>query len=74
MPIETCEEDEDFGRDYDRGDDPICAKCGRKTIGESCGRCGRDLCPMCFECGAGYCGHCGEDMPNGANLPRSEAE
>jgi len=32
----------------------IC-ECGAHTIGETCGQCGMPLCPMCFECGCGFC-------------------
>lgn len=32
-----------------------CFECGRETIGESCGFCGNDLCPACFEMGGGFC-------------------
>lgn len=32
-----------------------CNECHRETIGEVCGFCGNDLCPMCFECGGGFC-------------------
>lgn len=48
---------------YDEQDDREpemieCDKCGRATAHETCGGCGMDLCPMCFECGGGFCGHC----------------
>lgn len=32
----------------------IC-ECGGETVGEECGFCGKPLCPMCFECGGGFC-------------------
>ena len=32
-----------------------CFECDGETIGEQCGFCGNELCPMCFECGGGFC-------------------
>lgn len=41
--------------EYDEGPDSICHECNGETIGESCGFCGNDLCPACFESGGGFC-------------------
>lgn len=41
--------------EYEEDNDPICSQCSRPTAGEGCGQCGVDLCPMCFECGGGFC-------------------
>ena len=50
MPIETCEEDEDFGRDCDAGDrdEERCDQCGQTS-----GCLLNGLCPMCYETGGG---------------------
>ena len=50
MPIETCEEDEDFGRDCDAGDrdEDRCDQCGQTS-----GCLLNGLCPMCHETGGG---------------------
>lgn len=45
------EEDDDVD---DEQDGPRCA-CGRESIAEGCEECGTPLCPMCYECGAGFC-------------------
>lgn len=41
-----------------------CVECGGETIGESCGFCGNDLCPACYEMGGGFCskGHTYEQI------------
>lgn len=39
-----------------RADQRVCFHCHRETAGEQCGFCGNDLCPMCWEMGAGFCG------------------
>lgn len=41
--------------EYTDEDDPVACSCGRETAGEGCGQCGEDLCPMCYESGAGFC-------------------
>lgn len=33
----------------------VCFHCHRETAGESCGFCGNDLCPSCWEMGGGFC-------------------
>jgi hypothetical protein len=50
MPIETCEEDENFGRDCDAGDrdEDRCDQCGQTS-----GCLLNGLCPMCYETGGG---------------------
>jgi hypothetical protein len=50
MPIETCEEDEDFGRNCDAGDrdEERCDQCGQTS-----GCILNGLCPMCYETGGG---------------------
>ena len=56
--------DDDFDQRYmeldgmDVGDDEELCACGRPTCGEGCEECGEPLCPMCFECGAGFCDEC----------------
>jgi len=55
MSDDDLDELEYIDRDTDRESDPRCRECGQETVGESCGFCGNDLCPMCFECGAGFC-------------------
>lgn len=50
------EHDEGPNEHDDRlADQRICHECNRETAGETCGFCGNDLCPMCFECGGGFC-------------------
>lgn len=55
-------EDEDLMGNPDEGADysepfgnKACRECGNGTVGEQCGFCGNDLCPACFEMGAGFC-------------------
>lgn len=57
-------EDDEYGSEQ-----PVCA-CGRESIFEGCEECGKPLCPMCFECGAGFCSeHPSEDYrPDYDNL------
>lgn len=33
----------------------VCVECNGGTIGETCGFCGNDLCPACFDSGGGFC-------------------
>lgn len=50
--------------DYDEGpvgtdcsdSGKLCHHCHLPTVGETCGFCGNDLCPACFEMGGGFCG------------------
>lgn len=37
--------------------DPVshCKDCDRPTASDHCQQCGAPLCPMCYECGAGFC-------------------
>lgn len=52
----SCYDDDDcFGGDGFHRDPARCHCCGGSTIGESCGFCGNDLCPDCFEMGGGFC-------------------
>lgn len=55
-PLDDSEDDNDRGELEERRDFKACADCNRETAGETCGACGNDLCPMCFECGGGFCG------------------
>ena len=50
--IEQDEYEDRENEDEGREDSRRCL-CGRETIGEQCGFCGQDLCPMCFECTGG---------------------
>jgi hypothetical protein len=46
----------DDGADYSAPfGNKVCHHCGEGTVGEQCGFCGNDLCPACFEMGAGFC-------------------
>lgn len=36
-------------------DEPVLCRCGRPSCAEACEQCGRPLCPMCYELGAGFC-------------------
>lgn len=48
--------DEEYERDEDDVRDVrLCHHCKSPTVGEGCGFCGNDLCPACFEMGAGFC-------------------
>jgi len=53
------DEDEDCYEPDEDEDEERCSKCGRPTAFEACCGCGAPLCPMCFECGCGFCG-CGQ--------------
>lgn len=44
-----------FEHDDRRQDSRVCHECHRETAMEVCGFCGNDLCPACFEMGAGFC-------------------
>lgn len=46
-------DDSDCFADADR--ERVCHHCHSPTAGESCGFCGNDLCPACFEMGGGFC-------------------
>jgi hypothetical protein len=48
--------EEDYFDDDEEVSDPMaaCHEDGRRAF-ESCNQCGVPLCPMCFECGAGFC-------------------
>lgn len=35
--------------------EPTCSECLHRTAGDTCGFCGADLCPACFEMGGGFC-------------------
>lgn len=54
---EHCEERDEH--DYEPPEESrfvmLCHECQRETAGESCGLCGRALCPSCFEGGGGFC-------------------
>lgn len=42
-------------------DDPErCDVCQKRSF-EYCGGCGKPLCPMCFEGGAGFCSACPDE-------------
>jgi len=45
----------DYPEDGPHEERQLICSCGRHTAGENCERCGRDLCPMCYELCAGYC-------------------
>lgn len=55
-------DDEDLYDDDDysdrEDDDELCMSggCSQSTCGDACQECGVPLCPMCMECGAGFCG------------------
>jgi len=51
--------DDDMDSYDDEQLEELCSLCGRPTAGEECCGCGSPLCPMCFECGGGFCG-CGQ--------------
>jgi len=51
--------DDGFG-DEDWDFEKACINCGGQSVGDVCAQCGMPLCPMCGECGAGFC----HDHPN----------
>lgn len=49
------DEDPDFEPEYD-GDDDMCHDCQRiGSMMATCGVCGSDMCPACYEMGCGVC-------------------
>lgn len=55
---DDCQDDDYWAAFCDAEGEPPQCQCGRETAGESCEQCGQPLCPMCSECGAGFCsGH-----------------